>query len=193
MNSSNEKMQLIDSIQRLTTLAETSDQRIQKLENWIIRLSITFMCIIMLAAYLAFNLAYPPVAVAEPKTFLQNIGHDVKNLTDKELQTLKSLELKEKQKFHSMIESIRSNMNKAGRFDPAHSITVILKDMKDMLEAVPRMADNMDTMNVAMQEMNVKMSAMPAMAVDMHHMNGKMGVMSHGVDSTMGRMGRLMP
>jgi len=36
-------------------------------------------------------------------------------------------------------------------------------------------------------------SAVPVMATEMQTMNMKMGVMAHGVDTTMGRMGRMMP
>jgi hypothetical protein len=44
-----------------------------------------------------------------------------------------------------------------------------------------------------LSEMNAKMSAVPVMAREMQRMNGLMGVMAHGVDSTMGRMGNWMP
>ncbi|MCB1875712.1 MAG: hypothetical protein KDH88_07040 [Chromatiales bacterium] len=40
---------------------------------------------------------------------------------------------------------------------------------------------------------NQALSAMPGMLQQMHEMNLKMGVMSHGVGSTMGRMGNMMP
>ncbi len=82
----------------------------------------------------------------------------------------------ERQKFKSMISSVRQRVNTSEVFEPTHAVAVILHDMKEMLEAVPHMANNMSQMTV-----------------DMHEMNMKMGVMAYGVDSTMGRAGRMMP
>lgn len=75
---------------------------------------------------------------------------------------------------------------KAESVDTAHMVAVILHDMKKALEAMPAMAEDM-------HQMNAKMSAVPAMAAEMHDMNMKMGIMAHGVDTTMGRMGRMVP
>jgi len=37
------------------------------------------------------------------------------------------------------------------------------------------------------------MNALPVMAAEMQGMNAKMGIMAAGMDSTMGRAGRMMP
>jgi len=44
-----------------------------------------------------------------------------------------------------------------------------------------------------MRAMNAKMYARPLMATDIHGMHGKMSVMATGMDSTMGRDGRMFP
>ena len=41
--------------------------------------------------------------------------------------------------------------------------------------------------------LNNALSSVPIMAEEMRQMNVKMGVMTYGVDSTMGRMGRMVP
>jgi hypothetical protein len=44
-----------------------------------------------------------------------------------------------------------------------------------------------------LQRLNVALAAVPAMAGEMNVMNRQIGVMAHGVGSTMGRMGNVMP
>ncbi|MCP4407678.1 MAG: hypothetical protein GY807_07935 [Gammaproteobacteria bacterium] len=189
----NEEHQLVESIRLLTQAVESGERRMRRMDAWITRFTLVLLTVFGLVGYVAFNLLSTSVAVAEPEGVLQRLEHGVAEFTDEEVAKIRAWEEREKRKFHHMMEQMRANMNKVGKIDPLHSVAIILKDMKEMLEAVPRMADRMDTMNVAILQMNEKMSAMPAMAVDMHHMNGKMGIMSHGVDSTMGRMGRMMP
>lgn len=51
----------------------------------------------------------------------------------------------------------------------------------------------MQGINAELAQLNRLMAAIPAMANEMHVMNRQMTVMSHGVGSTMGRMGTIMP
>jgi len=48
-------------------------------------------------------------------------------------------------------------------------------------------------MRAEMQVMNATLHALPVMASEMQGMNAKMGVMADGMDSTMGRVGRMLP
>jgi hypothetical protein len=72
------------------------------------------------------------------------------------------------------------------QFDPAAMVAVMLGRMAKSVEAVPEM-------RTEMQVMNAKMNALPVMAGEIQGMNAKMGVMAAGMDSTMGRAGRMMP
>ncbi len=72
------------------------------------------------------------------------------------------------------------------QFDPGAIIAVMLGRMAKSVEAVP-------DMRAEMQVMNAKMNALPVMATEMQGMDAKMGVMAAGMDSTMGRAGRMMP
>jgi hypothetical protein len=72
------------------------------------------------------------------------------------------------------------------RFDPAAMVAVMLGRMAKSVEAVPEM-------RTEMQVMNAKMNALTAMAIEVQGMNAKMGVIAAGMDSTMGRAGRMMP
>ena len=58
-----------------------------------------------------------------------------------------------------------------------------MEDMNNKLSAIPFMATHV-------RDMNAKMTAVPVMAGEMREMSAKMGLMTAGIDSTMGRMGR---
>jgi len=72
------------------------------------------------------------------------------------------------------------------QFDPAAMVAVMLGRMTRSVAAVP-------DIRAEMQMMNAKMNALPAMTAEMQGMNAKMGIMAAGMDSTMGRAGRMMP
>lgn len=97
--------------------------------------------------------------------------------------------------FDGRMEALREKLAgmEATALEPGHAVSVILHDIKAMLEVMPRMGEDMNRIAATMDQMNVKMNGVPVMAREMQQMNFKMGVMSYGVDSTMGRMGRMMP
>ena len=72
------------------------------------------------------------------------------------------------------------------QFDAGAMIALMLGRMVGSVAAVP-------DMRTEMQIMNAKMNALPVMAAEMQGMNAKMGIMAAGMDSTMGRAGRMMP
>jgi len=51
----------------------------------------------------------------------------------------------------------------------------------------------MDTVQATLRILHEDLRIIPAMAGDMHQMNLKMGLMTHDIDATMGRAGRMMP
>jgi hypothetical protein len=57
-----------------------------------------------------------------------------------EVTKLHELEQHRLQQFDQAVENVRDDPGKAGNFDPLHAVAVILKNMKAMLEAIPRMA-----------------------------------------------------
>lgn len=101
-------------------------------------------------------------------------------------QSGKQLDQAAKAEFDQFMESLRHDVKSAENFNPGKTIAVILHDMQLALQAMPAMAKDM-------REMNAKMSSVPVMADQMGQMNWKMGIIAHDIDSTMGRMGRMMP
>jgi hypothetical protein len=51
----------------------------------------------------------------------------------------------------------------------------------------------MDTIQETLRVLHADLRIIPTMAADMHQMNLKMGLMTHDIDATMGRAGRMMP
>jgi hypothetical protein len=74
-------------------------------------------------------------------------------------------------------------------FDMSRSVEV----MPALYRAVAAMADDMRTMNARLAEMERKMDALPVLATEVQGMRAQMAVMAAGVDSTMGRAGRMLP
>ncbi|MEJ2309217.1 MAG: hypothetical protein P8Z31_04965 [Gammaproteobacteria bacterium] len=190
-----------DSLHRMLAAALAhNEQRLARMERNYRGLLLAMLALVALAVAGLYGLLGSNAAVAGndglAQRMEQGISADYRKAAQweqREAQRLRDLEQRNKQEFDKALEAVRSDLAKPGNFDPLHAVAVILRDMQSMLEAVPRMADNMETMTTAMTQMNHKMSAMPNMAVDMHQMNITMGMMAHDVDATMGRMGRMAP
>jgi hypothetical protein len=190
-----------ESLHRMLAAALAhNEQRLARMERNYHRLLLAMLALIALTLAGLYGLLGSNAAVAGNDGIVQRMEQGLvadyrtaAQWDQREAQRLRDLEQRSRQEFDKALEAVRGDLAKAGNFDPLHAVAVILRDMQSMLEAVPRMADNMETMTTAMTQMNHKMSAMPSMAVDMHQMNITMGMMAHDVDSTMGRMGRMAP
>ena len=169
-------------MERLTLALEQSEQRLRRTERQLRLLGLSAMTAIALWFFTGLQGTTPAYA--------ENV---VERLEHKLSDDVAALEKKGEEDFRALMGRVKQDLAAAERVDPAHMVAVILHDMKNMLEAVPRMADDVNRMANDMQQMNGKMNAVPAMAGEMQQMNVKMGVMAHGVDTTMGRMGRWMP
>jgi hypothetical protein len=65
--------------------------------------------------------------------------------------------------------------------------------MPPLYRVVAAMADDIHAMNSRLAAMDRKMDALPTLATEVQGMRGQMAIMAAGVDSTMGRAGRMMP
>lgn len=141
---------------------------------------------LMLAGGLAFGflLGVGQGAPATAQGFLQRVEDRLHRGDEK----LHALEMKAKEDFEARMLGLKQRLGavKEDAADTGKLVAVILHDMQKALQAMPAMAQDM-------HEMNAKMSAVPAMAAEMQAMNARMGIMAYGVDSTMGRMGRMVP
>ncbi|AHE99854.1 hypothetical protein [Thioalkalivibrio paradoxus] len=110
---------------------------------------------------------------------------------------------------HSRILALREQL--AGvedhAFDSGHLLAVILYEIREVLhdtrlalEVMPQMGDDVRQMRAdmgriaaTMGTMDQKMTGVPLMAEEMRRLNTNIDIMTTSIDSTMGRMGRMMP
>ena len=121
------------------------------------------------------------------------------------------------EEFETQVKWVHDYLKVFADFDAGASITLFLAQMSASVKVMPAMYaevrsmnQELLTINEEMHRMNAKMSSLPAMAQDVQGMNLKMdalpilatevqgmhvqmGVMASGMDSTMGRAGRMMP
>ncbi|MDZ7752365.1 MAG: hypothetical protein U5S82_11990 [Gammaproteobacteria bacterium] len=129
------------------------------------------------------------------ETPLQEMERDIKKDAGDEVAKVERATDDARAGFEGRMKALKGRLAglEADAMEPGHAIAVILHDLKETLEVMPRIGADMDRIASIMDQMNVKMNGVPVMAGEMQQMNHKMGIMTYGVDSTMGRMGRMMP
>lgn len=85
--------------------------------------------------------------------------------------------------YRQRMEQLRDRLLNSPQPDANTAIAVNLYDMNRALSSLPLMAQQLEAMNQ-------KLEAVPDIAEQMADLSDNMGVISSGVDSTMGRMGR---
>jgi hypothetical protein len=65
--------------------------------------------------------------------------------------------------------------------------------LRGVVDRVGGIEKLLEGVNYELNQMNGMFKAIPYMATEMHVMNGHMSIMAHGVGTTMGRMGNIMP
>jgi energy-converting hydrogenase Eha subunit F len=114
------------------------------------------------------------------------------------------------QRFEQRLGWVTRYLDVSPEFNAGAAVAHVLADMSRSMDVIPDMATQMVAMNQEMRGMSAKLDALPGMARDVQGMNEKMNalpvlatevqgmhvqmsVMASGVDSTMGRAGRMMP
>ena len=102
--------------------------------------------------------------------------------------------------FQTRLAKTKAALATVKQSDAPALVALFLYEMSKSLKAMPKMETQMEDMNnklsaipfmaAQVRDMNAKMTAVPAMAGEMREMSAKMGIMTAGIDSTMGRMGR---
>jgi hypothetical protein len=104
------------------------------------------------------------------------------------------------QEFEAEIRLVREYVEVSPDFDTGAAVTLVLFHMSRSVEVMPAlyravsaMGDDIRTMNARLAEMERKMDALPVLATEVQGMRVQMAIMAAGMDSTMGRAGRMMP
>lgn len=170
---------LATAVERLTNELELRERRHHRAWSGMVAV------LLLGCGFLLGNQILSP-AQAQPQP--QAVSQDARAATREALlKQLKPEQRRDVERFEQEVSWVSDYLQLYGdQFNPGAVIAVMLARMAKSVEVVPEM-------RTEMQIMNAKMNALPVMATEMQGMNAKMGVMAAGMDSTMGRTGRMMP
>jgi hypothetical protein len=177
-------------MKQLTAKINESEQRARRLERQNQRLLFSLLAVVLLGTGSLYAVSVTPSAHAE--NLVQGLEADAREAAEALGQAASNIEhavehdvMAERAAFVARMESLRADLNKVDDMEQhaAATVAVLLHDIKAMLEAMPGMANNMAIMTHDVNRMTFYVD----------QMNYKMGVITGGIDSTMGRMGRMMP
>jgi lipopolysaccharide biosynthesis regulator YciM len=188
--------QFIEMNQAICELAQTLAQsearhdRAMRRQRWLLlgllTLLATLFCVSKQSGSIAFAQEAPPsTAQADPQTRTQTRKVLVAQLPEEARQRLETFE-QEVNWVHQYMQTWDKGMEGA-------VVALMLSKMAKSMEAVPKMQNQMEVMNSLMGAMPVMASEMRGMNANIAVITANMGVMTHDMDSTMGRMGRSMP
>ena len=191
----------IADLARIAVSGERRLQRLERLLRWTAALFLLTLALALYALSQAFGAAGAQAQAGWP--------HAAPGPIPEELETAEVVAEGPQGDFRARIEELRRRVAEAEAetLDPGHALAVILHDMKDvlhetrqMLAVMPQMAEDMrdmrgDMVRIAdtMDSMDDKMTGVPVMAEEMRRLNINIDIMTTSIDSTMGRMGRMMP
>jgi hypothetical protein len=192
------------AIADLARIAVSGERRLQRLERLFRWTAALFLLALTLALYaLLQGLAAGPARA--------QIGwpHAIPELAPEDAEPAADADRAGAEAFRARIDGLRARVAAAepDELDPDHALVVILHDMKDalqetrqMLAVMPEMAEDLRQMRGDMERiagtigaMDDKMAGIPVMAEEMRRLSTNIDIMTTSIDSTMGRMGRMMP
>lgn len=193
-------------IEDLARIAASGERRLQRLERMFRWTAALFLLTLMLVLYALIQALAAGGAGAETPLGWPHVAPEV---TADDLQVRPEPEVVgPRAEFHQRIETLRARLAQAEE-EPSpleviavtlHDIRGVLHDTHAALEAMPQMAEDMshmrgdmDRIATVMGSMDDKMSGVPLMAEEMRRLNLSIDIMTTSIDSTMGRMGRIMP
>jgi hypothetical protein len=132
------------------------------------------------------------IAQSDPAAAQQRREQLLANLPDEERGRL--------QKFEAQVRLVRENVEVSPDFDSGAAVALVLSNMSRSVEVMPElnravaaMAADTRAISTCMGAIDQKMDALPVLATEVQQMRGQMAVMAAGMDSTIGRAGRMLP
>jgi hypothetical protein len=192
---------VITELARIQLAGERRLQRLERLFRWnlALLLSTLILAVFALSQFLGAASAQPgwphvaPPPIPEPRA----------------LEPPQAEPPSTAEEFRTRIEALRADIAgaDAAQMNPFHAVTVVLHDLRDVLQesqralaVLPEMVEEMREMRgdvgrmaATMDSMDGKMAGVPMMAEEMRRLNVNIDIMTTSIDSTMGRMGRMMP
>jgi len=221
LTASEEQTQIADAMNNLAAAMERLQNRYDAAQraNRRARVALFFASLIILggAGYWALTPVARMIYALAPQTLAQ-LDPEAAEEERKRLKELLSPEERAQiEEIEVQVKWVSDYLKVFTGFDAGASITLFLAQMSSSVQVMPAMyaevrsmKQEIETINEEMSLMNAKMSSLPVMARDVQGMNAKldalpilatdvkgmhaqMGVMAAGMDSTMGRAGRMMP
>lgn len=189
-------MQMNQTVHELVhTLAQTEarHEREMRQQRWLLLGVVILFAVMFYVSNDSGSSAYAQVPVSSDKTATQlapqtraKLRADlVAQLPEEKKQRLKTFE-QEVTWISQYLKTWDEGMEGA-------VVALMLSNMAQSMEAVPKMYEQMEVMNSLMNAMPVVATEMQRMNANISVITANMGVMTHNMDSTMGRMGRSMP
>jgi hypothetical protein len=185
-------------------IAVSGEHRLQRLERPFRWTAAFFLLTLVLALYALFQ-----GLAAGPARAQLGWPHAIPELAPEAAESAADAGRAGAEGFRTRIDELRVRVAAAepDELDPTHALVVILHDIKDtlqetrqMLAVMPEMAEDLRQMRGDMERiagtigaMDGKMAGIPVMAEEMRRLSINIDIMTTSIDSTMGRMGRMMP
>jgi hypothetical protein len=219
--TSEEQAQIANALNNLAAAMERLQDRYDAAQraNRHARVALFFASLIILGGvgYWALTPVSRMISVLAPQTLARRDPEaaEAERIRLKEL--LAPEERAHIEEFEAQVKWVHDYLKVFTDFDAGASITLFLAQMSASVKVMPAMyaevrsmKQEMITINAEMSLMNAKMNSLPAMArdvqglnikmdalpilaTDVHGMHAQMGVISAGMDSTVGQAGRMMP
>ena len=185
--------QTVHELVRTMAQTEARHEREVRRQRWLLLGVVTLFTVMLYMSNDSSSSAYAQVPVSSDKTAAQ-----IDPQTRAKLRAVLVEQLPEEKKqrlkiFEQEVTWINQYLKTWDEGMEGAVVALMLSNMAQSMEAVPKMYEQMEVMSSLM-------NAMPVVATEMQHMNANisvitanMGVMTHNMDSTMGRMGRSMP
>ena len=190
--------------EQLTEMYQTVQQLLRKLEltearheRAIRRYRLLWLGIMALVvAVLTMSIGSGPTALAQTEPQQGMSAAQLQSSVAKRKALIAQLPEEKRQKmeeFQQQVEWISQYMQTWDEEQAGAVVALMLSRIGDNMNAVPKMHQEMKTMNSLMKSMPIVAIEMQRMNTNMSLITANIGVMTHNMDSTMGRMGRWMP
>jgi hypothetical protein len=190
----------IVALERLAVAAELRLLRLERLFRWTMAL---LLLLVLMGLYLLL-----PVLGAQTAWAQRGWPHEVPERFPEPAALPEPVRGLDADGFNARIEALRGQLAEGtGPMDPLQALVVILQDLRvvaqqnqQLLAPIPALAGDIAALreHVAqaaghLEAMEGRLAATPLLVEELRRLNVSIDIMTSSIDSTMGRMGRMMP
>ena len=182
------------TVQQLLRKLELTEARHERASRRYRLLWLGIMALVV--AVLSMSIGSGPTALAQTEPQQGMSAAQLQSSMAKRKALIAQLPEEKRQKmeeFQQQVDWINQYMQTWDEEQAGAVVALMLSRIGDNMNAVPKMHQEMKTMNSLMKSMPIVAIEMQRMNANMSLITANMGVMTHNMDSTMGRMGRWMP